>query len=343
MKLDITPQFKTNEVPIVITPHKGFIPCMGVLVQSIIEKSNVKFNYDIVVLHKEVDEKSIAKFQKQIDGRKNFSIRFFNIKDYSAENKFFKKNERNINFPSATYYRLFIPELFQKFEKVIYMDADMIALADVAELIDISMGDNLVAAVRDICGNWHYYEEDSKIKEYRDKILCLRNPDNYFNAGMVVFNIKEFFPLVQNGQIWKRANQYKWVARDQDILNSLCNERVKILPFIWNTIKTCKKESPKYMIQEDKIEWEKSDEYVKIVHFAGRFKPWSYLGVPFQKQYWEYTQRSPFMEENFCMIGEDGLKDRVKSMNIDGKIGIFFILELLKDWAAVRLQKVIGK
>lgn len=343
MKLDIAPQFATNEVPIVITPHKGFIPCMGVLVQSIIENSNKKNNYDIIVLHKEVDDGSVVKFQKQIEGRKNFSIRFINIKEYSFQNHFFKKNERNINFPSATYYRLFIPELFQKFEKVIYMDADMIVLSDVAELMNVDMGNNLVAAVRDICGNWHYYEEKNQIKEYRDNILKLSNPDNYFNAGMIVFNIKEFVPLLENGDIWKKANEYKWISRDQDIMNSLCNTRVLILPFEWNTIKTCKSDAQRYMIQEDKEAWEKSDEYTKIVHFAGRFKPWNYLNVPFQKQYWEYAKNSLFLEDNFRIIGEDGIKNRVKCMNRNGKIGIFFILSLLNDWVIVRLKNIIGE
>lgn len=343
MKLDITPQFETNEVPIVITPHKGFIPCMGVLVQSIIENSNENFNYDIVVLHKEVDENSIAKFHKQIEGRKNFSIRFFNIKDYSADNKFFKKNERNINFPSATYYRLFIPELFQKFEKVIYMDADMIALADVAELIDISMGDNLVAAVRDICGNWNYYEEDKIVKKYRDNELCLKNPDDYFNAGMVVFNIKEFVPIIDSGEIWKKVNERKWRSKDQDILNMLCNGRALLLPFYWNMIRDCRQEAFNYMQPGDKAEWETPNEKAKIVHFAGGNKPWNYLNVPFQEKYWEYAKKSLFLEENFKRIGEDQLENLVRVKNLEGKIGYTFIMGIIKDWILVRYFKLIGK
>lgn len=343
MKLDIAPQFATNEVPIVITPHKGFIPCMGVLVQSIIENSNKKNNYDIIVLHKEVDDGSVVKFQKQIEGRKNFSIRFINIKEYSFQNHFFKKNERNINFPSATYYRLFIPELFQKFEKVIYMDADMIVLSDVAELMNVDMGNNLVAAVRDICGNWNYYEEDKVVKNYRDNELCLKNPDNYFNAGMVVFNIREFKYINESGEIWRKVNQKKWRSKDQDILNMLCNDRIFLLPFYWNMIRDCQENAFIYMKKEDKAAWNTCNEDAKIVHFAGGRKPWSYLYVPFQDKYWEYAKKSPFMEDNFKIIGEAQLENFVRSKNLEGKIGYSFIIKMVKDWILVRMKVLFGR
>lgn len=343
MMPDIQPMFDTNEVPIVITPHKGFVHCMGVLVQSIIENSNVQNNYDIIVLHKELDDTAIEKFEKQMAGKSNFAIRFFNVYEYSMNYELFKKKKRTIGFPCATYYRLFIPELFRDFEKVIYIDADMITLVDIAKLLEIELQDNLVGAVRDICGNWHYYEENGKVKAYRDKILGLKNPDNYFNAGMVVFNIKAFQRYVESGAIWKKADEYEWISRDQDILNSLCNESVTVLPFAWNTIKTCNDEAKKYMIAEDKIEWERADDEAKIVHFAGRFKPWSYLNVSFQQQYWEYAKASPFLEDNFWMIGEDRLKEKVAEKNLEGKIGLKYILDLMKDWIIVRFCQLLGK
>lgn len=343
MRLDITPQFEINEVPIVITPHKGFIPSMGVLVQSIIENSNERFNYDIVVLHKEVDENSMDKLYKQLENRKNFSIRFFNIKEYAANINFFKKNERNVNFPSATYYRLFIPELFQKFERVIYMDADMIVMADVAELINLSMEDNLVAAVRDICGNWNYYEEDKIVKQYRDNELCLKKPDDYFNAGMVVFNIKYFAPIIATGEIWKKANEKKWKSKDQDILNMICNGKVLLLPFYWNMIRDCRPEAFHYMRSEDKVEWETPNRDAKIVHFAGANKPWNYLNVPFQDKYWDYARNSLFLEENFKIIGENQLENLVRVKNLEGKIGYRFILGVIKDWIWVRINKLLGR
>lgn len=54
------------------------------------------------------------------------------------------------HFSASTYARLFIPQLFREYEKVIFIDSDTVVKADLAALLNVELGTNLVAAVKDI-------------------------------------------------------------------------------------------------------------------------------------------------------------------------------------------------
>ncbi|MCV5307518.1 glycosyl transferase, partial [Escherichia coli] len=51
---------------------------------------------------------------------------------------------------ASTYARLFIPQLFREYKKVVFIDSDTVVKADLATLLDVEIGTNLVAAVKDI-------------------------------------------------------------------------------------------------------------------------------------------------------------------------------------------------
>ena len=74
---------RENAVPIVITPHKGFIPSMAVLFQSIIDNSCEDDFYDIIIIHSVISEDIQERYKELFAGRQNFSLRFFHILKYS--------------------------------------------------------------------------------------------------------------------------------------------------------------------------------------------------------------------------------------------------------------------
>ena len=135
----ISPLNKENSVPIVITPHKGFIPCMAVLLQSIIENSNKSFFYDIIVIHSEIPIDVQNKYKRIIESRDNFSLRFFSVSEYILRYKFFRKLVKKKSLYLATFYRLLIPELLCDYEKVIYLDADIVVNVDVANMLEFDI------------------------------------------------------------------------------------------------------------------------------------------------------------------------------------------------------------
>lgn len=48
-ELNIYPAFKSNNIPVVFETSRLFLPYLGVAIQSIVDKSTAKYNYDIVI------------------------------------------------------------------------------------------------------------------------------------------------------------------------------------------------------------------------------------------------------------------------------------------------------
>ena len=119
-QLEILPYFDEEAAVIVVTPHKGFSGSLSVLVQSIIENSQIKKKYDILVLHRELEGDVVNRIEKQVAVLDNIHIRFFDIDEYTKQFDFFSERVTPTNIV-ATYYRLIIPELLQNYEQYILM------------------------------------------------------------------------------------------------------------------------------------------------------------------------------------------------------------------------------
>ncbi len=168
----------------------------------------------------------------------NFSVRFFNVNAFSE----IKGALHSPPFTIATYSRLFIPQLFSHYEKVVFIDTDTVVESDLAELIETPLGNNLVAAVKDIVmegfvkfGN--IAQSDGGIQtagEYLKTKLGISKPEEYFQGGIMVFNIDEMnkentFPKMN----CELKGQRYWFL-DQDIMNKVFHGRVHYLPLEWN-------------------------------------------------------------------------------------------------------------
>jgi len=125
------------------------------------------------------------------------------------------------------YARLLLPELFDKLDKIIYLDADMIILNNLNLLEDIDLESHPIAAVTDINDN------SVKIFEY---LFKLKNVKGYFNSGVLVMNLKklrdENFTQESLNFISKTDVSYKFF--DQDILNYFFHNRYLKLDYRWN-------------------------------------------------------------------------------------------------------------
>lgn len=90
----------------------------------------------------EENQEKIKKYEKE-----NVNIEFVDLNYYinKIKNKLYTRDYYSV----TTYFRLFIPNLYPQYNKALYLDCDIVLLADVAELYNIDMGDNLVAAAPD--------------------------------------------------------------------------------------------------------------------------------------------------------------------------------------------------
>ncbi|STR63514.1 glycosyltransferase [Klebsiella michiganensis] len=130
---------------------------------------------------------------KLVSAHTNFSLRFFDVNAFTELNGVHTR----AHFSASTYARLFIPQLFREYEKVIFIDSDTVVKADLATLLNVDLGTNLVAAVKDIVMEgfvkFGAMSESADgvmpAGEYLQKTLKMTNPDEYFQAGIIVLTL----------------------------------------------------------------------------------------------------------------------------------------------------------
>ena len=355
METKITPAFPAaKNIPIVFSANQTFVPVLAVMLQSIIEQSAQSHTYDIIILSRDIDSTYEARLHAMLKGHDNFSIRVVDVSEYFSQYALYVANRPDITV--ETYFRLVIPELMADYEKVLYLDGDMVANADVAELFATELGDHLVAACVDCDSIGHCHHGDTQLKEYREKILKLEFPDRYFCAGVLVMNLKRFREKFNAKQLLELAASYEWRQHDQDILNMVCNQEVKLIPVAWDLLRDAG--NNQYMpgnLYEEYLEAERDP---KIIHYGGKRKPWIYFDVERGEYFWRYAGKTPFYREILSMvrdanekryglsfnsgigyIDESQLKDLTLEQFSQGKIGLRYIQAYFKAWLKFKLKR----
>ncbi len=172
---------------------------------------------------------------------------------------------------TATWYRLFLPELLPDVERVLYLDADLIVLEPVAPLWDIDFGDNLLAAVSNVLE-----------PRYADRPRELGIPDSqgYFNAGVLLFNLdlmrRERSSQELQEYAREHAGQLLW--RDQDALNVVLGPRRVPLHPRWNCMNIMAELGwGEDVFGAEALAQARSDPAIRHFEGPGLNKPWHYL------------------------------------------------------------------
>lgn len=292
MNEEIVPWRITNNIPILLVSSNKYVPFLSVVIISIIRNSSSLNNYDIIILDNGISNLNKNKIMKLIKQRSNFKIRFFSCKTYLSNLKLYT----TLHVTIMTYVRLIAVDLLHYYEKVIYLDCDVIVNKDISILYSIDLQNNFIGAVQDSIMYGWYYDDKSDQKEYNKNILGLTESDIYFNAGVLLLNIKLIKQYYTAQQLLTIASSYNYRWFDQDILNMICKNKVIIIDDRWNVI--CHMKGLSYPEQNAPKEYYKkylfalSDPW--IVHYAGRTIPCYCPQVENSELFWESAKKTPF-------------------------------------------------
>lgn len=262
-------------IPVFFAIDDDYIPFFSVVLQSLVDNSSEEYYYLIKILHTNVSEekkKSILKYK-----RDNISIEFVDLNYYieKVKDKLYTRDY----YTMTTYFRLFIPDLYPQLDKALYLDSDIIILADVAELYHTEMGDNLVAAAPD-----DIIQNNKVFQEYAEKVVGVADYRRYFNAGVLLMNLDKLREFKFQEKFMYLLSTVKFsVAQDQDYLNRLCKGRVKLISTAWDRMP----------MPTDKVKTED----VKLVHFNFAYKPWHFEDVMYQEFFWKYAEKTEYIDE----------------------------------------------
>jgi len=273
-----------QEIPIFFSTDDNYIPYLDVAVSSLIANASKKYNYRLIVLNTGLCPESMAKVKR--NERPGFCIEFFDISRH-VEN--IKAHFKNVyHFSVVTYYRLFIASLFPQYERIVYLDCDLVVLGDISQLYYTELGENILGAASE-----QFVQNTKEFREYAEKALGV-NPDEYVNAGVLLINLKEFRKQRIEESFIRLITEYDFdlLDPDQAYLNYLCQNKIHHLPNGWN-------KEPLPLPCEGKK---------NLVHYALYKKPWQYEDVTDGEFFWNYAKQSPFYSrilQNRDSFGEE--------------------------------------
>ncbi|MBA7934699.1 DUF4422 domain-containing protein [Klebsiella sp. RHBSTW-00215] len=298
----LKPVFATA-TPIVISFDDNYALSGGALINSIVRHSNKNSNYDIVVLENKVSNLNKQRLVNLVAGYQNISLRFFDVNAFTEMNGVHTR----AHFSASTYARLFIPQLFRDYEKVVFIDSDTVVKADLAALLQVDLGSNLVAAVKDIVMEgfvkFGAMSESADgvmpAGEYLQKTLKMTNPDEYFQAGIIVFNVAQMVQENTFAELIKTLKEKKYWFLDQDIMNKVFYGRVEFLPLEWNVYHgngNTEDFFPNLQFATY-MRFLKARMNPNMIHYAGENKPWNTDKVDFYDDFFENVINTPWEKE----------------------------------------------
>ena len=189
----------------------------------------------------------------------------FDFMDFDAVS--YGSNLRLLSHTSiSTLDRLYLPLVLSDLDHVIYLDVDIMVRGDLRDLYDMPMGDAVVAGKSSSMKTWQNPVRlltraslalaPEKAWEMRRRIHYEMPPvGQTFNAGVIMMNLAKM-----RQEDFTQTTLYlvtQCACNDQDALNLYAQGRIAALPLAWN-----------YVPVQDYC----TDP--KIVHWAGRIKPW---------------------------------------------------------------------
>lgn len=271
-------------INLVFSVDNNYIKHCAVSLVSILLNSAKGNRFRVFILDGGLSEKNKKKFEllKEI---REFELNFIKI-----DNNYFRDLPLNRSYISiATYYRLLLPEILPTdIDKVIYLDSDIVVVEDIANLWNVNLEDNFIAAV----------EDEGSLEQVKRLKLPAKNL--YFNAGVCIFNIKKIREIdFQN--IWKKyfeENKNRITLQDQDILNGVFNGKCRYVGLRWNANGRLYSNFNILEHAYSETEAEYAVHNPAIIHYTDKNKPWmKRCNHPLKKEYLRYLFFTPWKNE----------------------------------------------
>ena len=229
-------------------------------------------------------------------GKENISIRFARVCEYFDAGKLFVDQHLSVE----TYYRLIIPEIMPSYHKILYLDCDMVADRDVAELYDLDLKGAIIGAAKDIDVAGQLNLNQNNWQTYATETLGLDSPYDYFQAGVLILDLDGLRKTASSQKMIKLALSQSFRCHDQDVLNIICKNKVTYIPQQWNTLMDWQepgrsrmqilKMAPRKLFEE----YSAARKQPYLIHYAGYQKPWDVVDCDFAEYFWEYAKLSPY-------------------------------------------------
>jgi len=268
-----------GEVNIVFITDRRYVTPTRVAMSSAIKTKCANSVYNFYVITENIspsDEQALLRLKSLSPETVNITLIPKKEPDLPYENM-----QRFLQYKVGM-HKIYLPETLPNLDKVIYMDGDTLVLKDLRKLFDMDVAGIYALAAKDGI----YYRFPKEMAE-----LGLTKRGFYFNSGVMLYNldlqrkegvVAKLIDYVKNNEDF---------FGDQDVLNIVFGDKVKLMPYRYNCISTFFEEDDlnflsTYFNEPLPKETFYIYENASILHYAGD-KPWQENYKPvFLKELW---------------------------------------------------------
>jgi lipopolysaccharide biosynthesis glycosyltransferase len=262
--------------------------------------ANTKSNVHFHIISNRLSDENKAKLSLLSE---RFPNMLLNFHEFTFDSKGFEVE--NSHLTVETYYRLYFPEILPDLEHLLYLDGDTVINGDISELWNIDLGKHTVGVVVD---------SYNQCLIERNKAINFNDEDLYFNAGVMLINLKRFKECLFIQQIsivipelYKRLKKINggWYA-DQELLNYRFNadKSALFLPLQYNfmdkIIENYETQLPFYSGCYELKDWALAYSNPVIIHYSSGTKPFPLDGKVKYSYHWrlyyKYKAFTPFYD-----------------------------------------------
>ncbi|RFU64424.1 glycosyltransferase family 8 protein [Peribacillus saganii] len=256
-----------STIHVVTAVNDDFAKHLGVMLYSMLENKASTNPVIIYIIDSQISKKNKS-LLTEIVKRFDAEIKFLTIDPTLYDGYFLTQH-----LTQETYHRISIPDLLEKdIEKVMYLDIDMIIKEDITELWDIDIDNYFLSAVIDA---WQ------GVNKLRHSDLSIPEDCDYFNAGVLVLNLKKWREHNITNQIIEFMNKNQEIIRypSQDPMNAILHDKWLQLDAKWNY------QSKHVYFSDLRLE-------PAIIHYTGNdSKPWWSSKHPLRDEYFKYKKK----------------------------------------------------
>lgn len=296
-------------IPIVFAINNSYIKQIATVITSILKNCNKGTCYEFSIMHTDITTENQTLLKDYIATFKNSTINFVDMNNFIKDTDLESLMSRRKNYTyisPETYFRFYIPEIFKNYDKIIYLDADIVVMKDIALLYNEDITEYFCGAIQDSFIASYIRNYKRKTAQYPNltyiqylRTILGKKDNKYFNAGVLLLNLNKMREDNISQKLWQFAQEKSPLEfQDQDVLNAVFERKVKYIDTNWNCLKGFV-----------------SNKTPSIMHFVGPEKPWIYnksysYNYTCIDEWWKYYELTPYFNKEDLKI-----KKQIKKQN----------------------------
>ena len=276
-----------DTVAIAFICDDGYVMPTCVAITSLLCSKKPETIYDIHIVCASLSQESQQIFRQFESSTTKIHI-ITQSADRFADLHVFAEDSYCVATPAAL-LKFVLPELLQTYDKVLYLDGDLLVREDLTSLFHTELKDAYLAAVTD-SGNMYLRSK------YREQV------QHYFNSGVMLLNLAQMRQdHLTDTLIRAKAEQKDSTLMDQNIFNCVCDGRTVRLPVRYNflpinLLRTADQWTMPQLNELYGTVYANQRELftdAAIIHFASKDKPWKDDSVAFADDWYRCYYRAP--------------------------------------------------